>query len=152
GEGTPGGLDALRFGVGGGALFRKLAWNMDNGALAPYTLSPGPELKVWLETYPAAFATDSFAANIGIYGHFDYGIGAQSKLPSGMTLTTKYQDFLAGLKVRIPVGMVIPYVAAAYGMQKFALEPADPNNTRPNFNYSFMRFGAGGRVQFTPMV
>ena len=89
-------------------MFRTLAWNEDMGALAPYTLSPGPEVGAWLEAYPAAFATDGFAANIGLYGSFNYGIGAQSKLPSGMMLTTKYQDFLAGVKVRIPVGMIIP--------------------------------------------
>jgi hypothetical protein len=156
-EGTPGGLAALRFGVAGKALFRTLAWNQDMGALAPYTLSPGPEVGAWLEAYPAAFATDGFAANIGVYGSFDYGIGAQSKLPPsgttpGMTLTTKYQDFLAGVKVRIPVGMFIPYVAGAYGMEKFHLDPPDPNHTRPNFNYAFIRAGAGARVQFTPAV
>jgi hypothetical protein len=67
-----------------------------------------------------------------------------------MKLTTKYQDFLAGVKVRIPVGMIVPYVAGAYGMQKFQLEPVD--NTRPNFNYAFIRAGAGARVQFTPSV
>jgi hypothetical protein len=152
GEGTPGGLAALRFGLGGKAMFRTLTWNEDMGALAPYTLSPGPEVGAWLEAYPAAFATDGFAANIGLYGSFNYGIGAQSKLPSGAMLTTKYQDFLAGVKVRIPVGMIIPYVAAAYGMQKFHLEPADPAGTRPNFNYAFIRAGAGARAQFTPSI
>src|SRR6266496_6630536 len=153
GEGTPGGLAALRFGLGGKALFRTLAWNEDMNALAPYRLSPGPEVGAWLEAYPAAFATDGFAANIGLYGSFDYGIGAQSKLPSGMPLTTKYQDFLAGVKVRIPLGMFIPYVAGAYGMQKFHLEPADvANHSRPDFNYAFIRAGAGARVQFTPSV
>jgi hypothetical protein len=152
GEGTPGGLAALRFGIGGKALFRNLAWNEDMGGLSPYTLSPGPEVGGWLEVYPAAFATDGFAANIGIYGGFNYGIGAQSKLPppSTTTLTTKYQDFLAGVKVRFPVGMIIPYVAGAYGMQKFHLEPAD--NTRPNFDYAFIRAGAGARAQFTPAI
>ena len=46
--------------------------------------------------------------------------------------------------------MLIPYVAGAYGMQKFHLEPADA--TRPNFNYAFIRAGAGARVQFTPAI
>jgi len=146
---------ALQVGLGGTALFRQLVWTQDMGALAPYSLTPGPEISGWLETYPAAFATDGFAANIGLYGHFNYGIGAESKLPPsaptpGMKLTTKYQDFLAGVKVRIPVGMIVPYVAGAYGMQKFQLEPMD--NTRPNFDYAFIRAGAGARVQFTPSV
>ena len=65
-----------------------------------------------------------------------------------MTLTTKYQDFLAGLKIRIPFGTFIPYVVGAYGMQKFHLEPAAPD--RPNFNYGLIHAGAGARIQLTP--
>jgi hypothetical protein len=150
-EGGPSGaLAALRLGIGGAALFRQLRWTDDGGALAPYTLSPGPELRVWFEAYPAAFATDGFAANIGVFGKLDYGFGATSQTPppASQKLTTKYMDFLAGLKVRIPFGVAIPYVAGAYGMQKFALEP--PDNSRPNFNYSFIHAGAGSRFQFTP--
>jgi hypothetical protein len=147
-EGPAGGLPALRFGLGGGALFRQLRWTDDNGALAPYTLSPGPEFRVWFEAFPAAFATAGFAANIGLYGHLNYGFGASSKTPAGMNLTTKYMDFLGGLKVRIPLGSVQPFLAGAYAMQKFSLEPADPS--RPNFNYSFIHAGAGARFQFTP--
>lgn len=149
-EEAGGGLTAFRLGVGGRALFRTLSWTDDKGALAPYSLSPGPEASVWFEVFPAAFATDGFAANIGLFGRFDYGFGAASKLPSGQVLTTKYQDFLAGLKIRFPVGNVLPYVAGAYGQQYFYLQPADV--TRPNTNYSFIDAGAGVRVQFTPAI
>ena len=146
---SEGGLVALQFGLGGKALFRNLSWTDAGGRVAPYSLAPGPEATIWLEAYPAAFATDGFAANIGVFGHFDLGFGASSKTPGGaMTLTTKYQDFLAGLKVRIPFGTVIPYIAGAYGMQKFHLEPAAPD--RPNFNYGLIHAGAGVRIQATP--
>ena len=148
GEGS--GLPALQFGIGGKALFRTLSWTDDNGALAPYSLSPGPEVGGWLEAYPAAFMTTGFAANIGIFGSFNYGLGAKSKTPAGTELTTKYQDFLVGLKVRIPLGMFNPYVSGAYGGQTFKLDP--PGTDRPNFNYSFIRPGAGVRIQATPMV
>ena len=146
---SEGGLVALQVGLGGKALFRNLSWTDAGGRVAPYSLAPGPEATVWLEAYPAAFATDGFAANIGVFGHFDLGFGASSKTPGGaMTLTTKYQDFLAGVKVRIPFGTVIPYVAGAYGMQKFHLEPPAPD--RPNFNYGLIHAGAGVRIQATP--
>ena len=118
--------------------------------LAPYSLKPGPQLGLWLEAFPAAFATDGFAGNIGVFGHFNLGFGASSKDPAGTVLTTKYQDFLAGLKVRVPFGGFQPYVAVGYGAQKFALEPADPAGTRPNFNYGLVFIGAGARVQVTP--
>jgi len=151
GESAAGAPIALSFGVGGKALFRNLSWTSDMGALAPYNLAPGPEASLWLEAYPAAFMTDGFAANIGLYGGFDYGLGASSKVPSTNTkLDTKYQDFLAGLKVRIPLGMALPYLAVGYGMQKFHLDP--PDATRPNFNYSFVSLGGGARFQFLPIV
>jgi hypothetical protein len=143
------GQPALTFGIGGRALFRNLSWTDNVANLAPYTLSPGPEVTVWGEVYPAAFMTSGFAANIGVFGHFNYGFGASSKTPSGTNLTTKYQDFLVGLKVRIPLGMVIPYVVGAYGLQSFNLEPFA--NDRPNFTYAFVKPGAGVRIQATPM-
>jgi len=151
-EGEGGAPFAMRFGVGGKALFRSLTWSEANGALAPYSLSPGPESGVWIEAYPAAFATDGFAANVGLFGNFNYGFGASSKTPGGQTLTTKYQDFLAGLKVRIPLGNVQPYLAGAFGQQKFHLEPAATDNSRPNFNYTVIHAGGGARIQFTPSV
>jgi len=143
---------AMRFGVGGKALFRSLTWTESNGALAPYSLSPGPETGVWLEAYPAAFATSGFAANVGIFGNFNYGFGAQSKTPAGQMLTTKYQDFLGGIKVRIPIGNVQPYVAGAFGQQRFHLDPAPTDNSRPNFTYTLIHAGGGARVQFTPSI
>jgi hypothetical protein len=151
-EGREGAPVALQLGLGGRALFRDLSWTQANGALAPYSLKPGPELALWLETYPAAFMTDGFAGNIGIYGHFNYGLGASSKTPppENQTLTTKYYDFLAGVKIRIPLGTFLPYVAGAYGMQKFALTPTDVS--RPNFNYTFVSGGAGTRIQLTPAL
>ena len=143
---------ALQVGLGGTALFRQLVWTQDMGALAPYSLTPGPEISGWLETYPAAFATDGFAANIGLYGHFNYGIGASSKTPAGQMLTTKYSDFMGGLKIRIPVGSFIPYVAAAYGLQSFKLDPPPMTMDRPNFTYGVIHLGAGARIYFTPEI
>jgi len=142
-----GGLVAFRFGIGGRALFRTVDWTGDMDMLAPYSLKPGPQLGLWLEAFPAAFATDGFAGNIGVFGHFNLGFGASSKDPAGTTLTTKYQDFLAGLKVRVPFGGFQPYVAVGYGAQKFSLETAAP--TRPNFSYGLVFIGAGARIQVT---
>ena len=149
-EGGGGGLVGFQFGVGGKALFRNLTWTDSMNMVAPYSLAPGPEVTTWLEAYPAAFATDGFAGNIGLFGSFNLGFGASSKTMAGTILTTKYQDFLAGLKIRIPLGSFIPYIAGAYGMQKFHLEPAAPE--RPNVNYSLVHAGAGARIQVTPAL
>ena len=47
--------------------------------------------------------------------------------------------------------MFNPYVSGAYGVQTFKLEPRGDAD-RPNFSYSFIRPGAGVRIQATPMI
>src|SRR6185503_7244283 len=50
--------------------------------LGPYKLTPGPETALWFEFYPAAFGTSGFAANVGLFGRFDYGFGAATTVAS----------------------------------------------------------------------
>ena len=59
----------------------------------------------------------------------------------GQTLTTKYQDFLAGPQGPHPARHGPALRRGRLGMQKFALEPFDPAGTRPNFNYAVRQRG-----------
>ena len=103
-------LSALEFGVGAKAMFRQLAWTSDARAagLGPYTLTPGPETGAWLEFYPAAFGSQGFAANIGLFGRFDYGFGVATTLANHTDAATSFRDYLGGIEVRIPTGTFIP--------------------------------------------
>jgi len=144
---------ALALGVGGRALFRRLNWHqtpMNN--LPPYALSPGPEGTVWLETYPGAFVTKGFAANIGVFANFDQGFGVTSTTTDGAKLTTKFQEFTGGVKVRLPLNnMLAPYASVAYGSQVFKLESSNgATSVVPSVAYRFIRLGLGTRVAFTP--
>jgi len=146
---------ALEFGLGFKALFRQLAWTSDARAagLGPYSLTPGPETGVWLEFYPAAFGTSGFAANVGLFGRFDYGFGVATTLADNRTeRATKFRDFLGGIKVRIPLGMMIPNLSVAYGQQTFEIAPAGNALDLPKVAYSFIRPALGTRVMFTPTV
>jgi hypothetical protein len=144
-----GGPLALQFGVGGSALFRNATW-IDNSAmaLAPYKLSPGPQAALWLEAYPAAFATGGFAANIGIIGRLDYGFGVSSKTPAGAVLNTTFRSYHVGLKVRFPMGTFVPYVSAAYGAQTFAVNGGNV----PAFEYKLIRPAVGTRIELSPAM
>ncbi len=146
-------LPALDVVVGAGAVFRNLSWNQDvTSSFAPYKLSPGPELRLAIETFPAAFATTGFAANVGLFGAFNYGVAVTSKVQStGMKLTTSFQDFLIGVKVRLPFGNLVPYASAAYGGQSFRLSGQNPL-TVPSVDYKFLRFGLGARFWVTPAI
>lgn len=145
---------ALEFGIGAKALFRQLAWTSDARAagLGPYSLTPGPETGAWFEFYPAAFGTAGFAANVGLFGRLDYGFGVATTLANSTNVATKFRDFMAGLKVRIPLGMMIPNVSVAYGQQTFEIAPAMSTLDLPKVAYSFIRPALGTRVVFAPGV
>jgi hypothetical protein len=139
--------------AGAGAIFRNLAWNQNQSPtmVVPYSLAPGPQAILALEAYPGAFVTSGFGANIGVFGHFDYGFAVVSKTPAGTTLTTNFQDFLAGLKLRLRFGMVDPFVSVAYGGQTFRLLNQSPV-TVPGVSYTFIRAGLGVRLHLAPIV
>ena len=145
---------ALEFGVGAKAMFRQLGWTADARAagLGPYNLTPGPETGLWAEFYPAAFGTTGFAANVGLFGRFDYGFGVATTLASGKDAATTFRDFMGGIKVRIPMGMFNPNVSIGYGQQIFAIAQQNDMADLPQLAYQFVRPSAGARIVFSPQV
>jgi hypothetical protein len=153
--GSEGGLPALTVGIGASGMNRSLSWHQDqNNVLAPYSLGAGPQAAVWLEAYPAAFATAGFASRIGIFGGFNQGFGVNSTANNGATkLTTSFQDFLAGAKLRWPVGIFAPYASAAYGAQSFKLTTNSGTAPMiPSVAYKFIRLGIGSRADITERI
>ncbi len=141
---------ALEAMVGGAALFRTLAWNQDlTPQLSGYSLSPGPEGRVGLEVFPGAFATGGPASNVGIIGTFGRSVGVNSQAASGAALATTFEDFLFGLKARIPLGSVVPYLSATYGGQSFTIAGQGSTTSVPGTDYRFLRVGLGSRVQLS---
>ena len=145
---------ALEFGLGAKALFRNLTWTSDARAanLGPYSLTPGPETGAWFEFYPAAFGTSGFAANVGLFGKFDYGFGVATTLANGNNVATKFRDFQAGVKVRIPFGEFVPNISVAYGQQVFEVAQQGNAFDLPQLAYQFVRPSLGARYYFTPTV
>jgi hypothetical protein len=145
---------ALEFGLGAKALFRNLNWTSDARAanLGPYSLTPGPETGAWFEFYPAAFGTSSFAANVGLFGKFDYGFGVATTLANGNNVATKFRDFYAGIKVRIPFETFVPNISVAYGQQLFEIAQQGNAFDLPQLAYQFVRPALGARFYFTPTV
>jgi hypothetical protein len=142
---------ALELGVGGKALFRNLSWHQDPEARTnPYTLSPGPEAGFWLEAYPGAFVTSGLAADLGVFGRYDRGFGVTSSTQDGATVTTSFQDFVAGVEARLPLGAVAPQLSIAYGGQTFRLDREHGLPPIPGFDYRFVRIGAGARIALAP--
>jgi hypothetical protein len=145
---------ALEFGVGARALFRNFNWTADGRAamLGPYSLTPGPETGLWLEFYPAALGTTGFAANVGLFGSFNYGFGVATTLANGSNAPTTFRDFQGGLKVRMPLGTIVPNMSIAYGQQLFEIAQQQAMTDLPKLAYSFIRPGLGTRLQFPPAI
>ncbi len=146
---------ALEFGLGFKALFRSLAWTQPDGraaGLGPYSLSPGPQTGLWLEFYPAAFGSSGFAANVGVIASFNYGFGVATTLANQDVVETKFRDFLAGVKLRVPFGGFVPSLSIAYGQQVFAIAQQMTMQDLPQLAYQFVRFAPGARMYFTPTV
>ncbi len=116
-----------------------------------YSLSPGAEAGLWLEVYPAAFSMSGLAANIGVFAHYAHGFGTTSSTPGNGSVATAYQDFLGGVKLRFPLGMLTPNVNLAYGRQSFQLNGTNAA-VIPAVSYGFLRVGGGTRIQFTDVV
>jgi hypothetical protein len=153
GAGSP--LPALEFGVGAKAMFRQLSWTSDARAagLGPYNLTPGPETGAWLEFYPAAFGTQGFAANVGLFGRFDYGFGVATTLADRTTeVATSFRDYLGGIKIRIPTASFIPNVSVAYGQQVFEIGQQQNGTDLPKLAYQFIRPALGARIMLAPTI
>ncbi len=155
-EGGPeGALPALTLGIGASGMNRSLSWHQDlNNSLAPYSLGAGPSAAVWLEAYPAAFSSAGFVSRIGVFGEFNQGFGVNSTADNGATkLSTAFQDFHAGVKLRWPVSLFAPYASVAYGAQSFKLTTQSGTAPMiPSVAYKFIRIGIGSRADFTPRI
>jgi hypothetical protein len=151
-------LPALEFVGGLGAMFRNLAYNDDRSmAVAPYSLAPGAMARIGLDVYPAAFGSSGFAGNIGLTAQLGYGFAVKSQTQTmpPVQLTTQFMDYAVGLKLRIPLGMAIPYVFGTYASQIFQLTGQNPTTTGPPVPavaYSIIRPGVGARFVFSPMI
>ena len=136
--------------MGAKALFRQLAWTSDARAagLGPYSLTPGPETGAWLEFYPAAFGSLGLRRQRRPRSAASTTASASATtLANGNDVATKFRDFLAGIKVRIPFGTFIPNVSVAYGQQTFEIAPTQSTlPDLPQVAYQFIRPALGTRV------
>jgi hypothetical protein len=159
---------ALDISVGVRGFTRNLSYNdvlsqMDpRYALREYKLTLGPAVVVDALLYPAAFATSSFAANIGVEAHLEQAFGVASNVPpttvngmpggnfpSGATFPTVIHDFQGGVRLRLPLGANEVSVVAGGGEQAFKFKSGSGANRAlldiPDTIYTYVRIGADAR-------
>ena len=74
-----------------------------------------------------------------MYGRLDYGFGVATTPANNANVPTEFRDFMGGLKVRIPLGSIIPNVSVGYGQQTFEIAPAMSTLDLPQLAYPFVR-------------
>jgi hypothetical protein len=136
--------------------------------LREYSLPLGPALELEGTWYPIAHFSDSFAANFGLDLGFMYAFGIESSEcrprrdaqgnctapATEIAFPTSSLGYSFGLRMRIPVDSVEPYIQVAYGAHSFRIEAlaSDPKPEVPDVDYGFLRFGGGARMQFGPII
>jgi hypothetical protein len=132
--------------------------NYNPSATKPYAYAlpsaPAPFLDLAL--YPAAFATRSFAANVGLVAQYERVIGTSTEAPNGgAAFNTVAQQLQLGARVRVPVSEHEIGLTAAYGKQTFQVTATDPGpgaGSVPNVDYTFAKVGADVRLRLAEVI
>ncbi len=122
---------ALRLGVGLRLFNRRFGYRDDLfDALSTYYLPLGPAIAADLELYPAAFVTSGFAANIGLYGAFDYAVGIASRAEDGTRYGTTAINLKVGLVGRIPISVLTVQPSIGFSRQVYSISSS--TGVKPN--------------------
>jgi hypothetical protein len=133
----------LRVSIGQRLFSRTLEYNDDIfQQLSGYQLGAAASLVFELEWYPLAHFRSGWLAHLGIETQLDSALGLSSKNGDD-DYATSATDWNAGLVYRIPIHEDEILVSVAYGQHGFALED---ENTIPDTDYQFIRYGLRGRV------
>ena len=147
--------NALDIAVYGRAFYRRLSYNDDiYGALRGYKLQLGPAFKLAMTWYPGAHFTDSFGAHIGLEASYERAFGIDSVRKSDMAVfPTRSQDWLVGLRGRIPLDAHMFSLGLGYGQHYFIVENVEGSAGErtdqpevPQVSYKFVRLHIDARL------
>ncbi len=148
---------ALDIGVYGRVFHRELEYNDDHyGLLRGYTLQLGPAIELAGRWYPGAHFTSGFGAHIGIELSYERAFAIDS-VPADpdddRVFPTRSQEWLLGLRGRIPFGRHAFSMGLGYGSHFFVIEPSGPavegrGNLPeiPRTEYDFLRIHGEARL------
>ncbi len=116
-----------------------------------YTLPLGPAVFIEGSVFPGAWVAKGPAAWFGVTGGYELNFATKSvygTAPNEQKLTTKANQWFAGLKGRIPVAAHEFGFVAGTGAQVFNLLGDESNPQVPDVWYKFWLLRAEGRLHF----
>ncbi len=116
-------------------------------SLRSYKLGAAPAAFIGVRWYPVAHFSGGAASHVGLVGGYERGFALKSQVEGGEELTTKMQQWYAGLRYRIPLGRHEVGAEGSYGRHTFQIEDDPAAPLVPDVDYGFMRLGLDARVR-----
>ncbi|HMJ14394.1 MAG TPA: hypothetical protein VK524_23420 [Polyangiaceae bacterium] len=131
---------------------RDFSYNEDlhqfNGSVQEQSTYGGPGVAGFLSLrwYPLAHFQGGVLSHIGLQGGYERGFLTRAKSPQGRELDVSYQEFMVGLRGRIPIGRHELGVSASFGQHEFTVQ--DDELLLPDVKYAYLRPAIDGRFRF----
>jgi len=140
--------------IGGHAFSRSLTYHQQvTPALREYQPRVLGDAVLALQYYPGAQFSDGFVTNIGLEVNVEQAFGIQSRTPDGTNFPTTIHDFNGGVRVRVPLESLTPYLSVGYGDQAYKLSGATRATLiLPDTDYKYVRAVVGAVVPLSSGV
>jgi hypothetical protein len=144
----------LDLSVGGNAFSRSLTYHQQ---LTPTLREYQPRLLggavLALQYYPGAQFSQGFVSNIALEVNIEQAFGIQSRTPDGTNYATAIHDYNGGVRVRVPLDSMTPFLSVGYGDQAYKLSGANRAAlVLPDVEYKYVRAVVGAQVPLSSGV
>jgi len=139
----------LDLSVGGQAFSRSLTYHqqIQPASLREYQPPLLGDLVVALQYYPGAQFSQGFVTNLGLEVNVEQGISLTSQTPDKVQYPTTVHDYNGGVRVRIPLESLTPFLTVGYGDHAFKLGGAQRAQlVLPDVEYKYVRAVVGAQV------
>jgi hypothetical protein len=140
----------LDLSVGGHAFSRSLTYHQQvTTSLREYQARLLGDAVLALQYYPGAQFSDGIVTNIGLELNVEQSFGLQSTTPppNAATYTTQVHDYNGGVRVRLPLASLTPFISVGYGDHAFKMTGANRASlVLPDTEYKYARVVVGAQV------
>ncbi len=138
----------LDLSVGGQAFSRSLTYHQQiTTTLREYQPRLLGDAVLSLLYFPGAQFSEGFVTNIGLELNVEDAFAIQSRTPDGTNYATTIHDFNGGVRVRVPLDSLTPFLTVGYGDHAYKLSGANrPALILPDTEYKYVRAVVGAHV------
>jgi hypothetical protein len=140
----------LDLSVGGQAFSRSLAYHQQvTPTLREYQPRLLGDAVLALQYYPGAQFAEGFVSNIGLEVNAEQSFALKSTTPppNAANYTTQIHDYNGGVRVRLPLESLTPFISIGYGDHAFKMTGANRGSlVLPDTDYKYVRAVVGLQV------